>query len=155
MRWAGRKRRKESSTPSSSSSPWLSSSTPRSPSTSSSSTTTTGGYRTKSRAKPRSIFLEKDKNHFPRKRNGSLHRVCVRRTEQTCSRLASLSTFCLSRPLTISHRFSSFSSNQKSICSTLNGSKVAKCLSQVIMGGTTTFVNVIYPVVKERNPEIM
>ena len=26
---------------------------------------------------------------------------------------------------------------------------------QVIMGGTTTFVNVIYPVVKERNPEIV
>ena len=26
---------------------------------------------------------------------------------------------------------------------------------QVIMGGTTTFVNVIYPVVKEHNPEIM
>ena len=151
MRWAGRKRRKESSTPSSSSSPWPSSSTPRSPSTSSSSTTTTGGYRTKSRAKPRSIFLVKDKN----KRNVSLHRVCVRRTEQTCSLLGSLSTFCLSRPLKISHRFLSFSSNQKSICSTLNGSKVAKWLLQVIMGGTTTFVNVIYPVVKERNPEIM
>ena len=154
MRWAGRKRRKESSTPSSSSSLWPSSSTPRSPSTSSSSTTTTGGYRTKSRAKPRATFLVKDKNH-PRKRNVSFHRVCVRRTEQTCSRLASLSTFCLSRPLTISHRFSSFSSNQKSICSTLNSRKVAKWLSQVIMGGTTTFVNVIYPVVKERKPEIM
>merc|ERR550525_447961 len=28
-------------------------------------------------------------------------------------------------------------------------------LITVIMGGTTTFVNVIYPVVKERNPEIV